>query len=482
MSGGNHGDEPTRLWGARFRTPPDPALMALSRSPASHWRLIPYDIISSMAHARELERAGLLTATERGDICAMLQAILDDFTAGRIAPTEADEDIHTFVERVMTERLGPLGGKLRAGRSRNDQSANDLRLYLRHQSRRLVRGMLALQAVLIGQAEANIATIAPGFTHLQPAQPVLFAHQLLAHGQAFSRDIARLQDWDSRFSRSPLGAAALAGSAIAMHPELAAAELGYAAPTENSIDAVGNRDHVAEFLFALAMHGVHLSRLSEEIVLWSSRQFRWIALDDGFATGSSIMPQKKNADIAEITRGRSARLIGDLATMLVALKGLPLAYNRDLIEDKAAAFDAIDALTVVQPAITGLIRSMTVNVATLHRQSTEGFTLATEVADWLSRRGVPFAQAHEITGAVVRLCEERGIELEQLSAADLALVDPRLDISIKAALTPEAAVAARQGYGGTAPARVREQLGRLQQLCATQSDWCDTYRGPMPGA
>jgi argininosuccinate lyase len=475
---GNHTEEPARLWGARFRSPPDPALMALSRSPTHHHRLIPYDITSSMAHARELERAKLLTADECKTVIASLQEILADHAAGKITPTEADEDIHTFVERVMTERLGPLGGKLRAGRSRNDQAANDLRLYLRAQSRRLAGLILDLQAAITAQAETHLGTIAPGFTHLQPAQPVLFAHQLLAHGQAFSRDIERLRDWDTRFARSPLGAAALAGSAIAMHPELAAQELGYDRPTENSIDAVGNRDHVAEFLFAIAMHGVHLSRLAEEVVIWSSRQFKWIELHDSFATGSSIMPQKKNPDIAELTRGRSARLIGDLASMLVALKGLPLAYNRDLIEDKAAAFDAIDSLALVLPAMTGMIRTMKVYVDTLLKQSTEGFTLATEVADWLSRRGVPFANAHEITGALVRLCEERGIGLEDVTEADLQLVDPRLEISIKAALTPQAAVAARQGYGGTAPQRVKEQLGRLNALCGEQKRWCEAYAGP----
>jgi argininosuccinate lyase len=478
MSGDNRSDEPTRLWGARFRSPPDAALMALSRSPQSHHRLIPYDITSSMAHARELERAGLLTADECKTIVTSLQEILADHAAAKIAPSEADEDIHTFVERVMTERLGPLGGKLRAGRSRNDQAANDLRLYLRAQARRLAGMILDLQTALVMQAQAHLETIAPGFTHLQPAQPVLFAHQLLAHAQAFARDIARLQDWDRRFARSPLGAAALAGSAIAMHPELAAKELGYDLPTENSIDAVGNRDHVAEFLFAIAMHGVHLSRLAEEVVIWSSRQFKWVELDDAFATGSSIMPQKKNPDIAELTRGRAARLIGDLAAMLVALKGLPLAYNRDLIEDKAAAFDAIDGLALALPAMAGMLRTMTVNVETLLRQSTEGFTLATEVADWLSRRGVPFANAHEITGALVRLCEERGIGLEDVTAADLKLVDPRLDVSIKAALTPQAAVAARRGYGGTAPARVQEQLDRLRKLCVEQKSWCALYAGP----
>ncbi len=474
----NHSDEPARLWGARFRAPPDPSLMALSRSPQNHHRLLPYDITSSMAHARELERVGLLSADEAKAIVSSLGEILQDVSAGRIMPSDADEDIHTFVERVMGERLGSLAGKLRAGRSRNDQAANDLRLYLRAQARRIADMILDLQSAMMLQAQAHITTIAPGFTHLQPAQPVLFAHQLLAHAQAFARDVARLQDWDKRSARSPLGAAALAGSAIAVHPEIAAKELGYDLPTENSIDAVGNRDHVAEFLFALAMHGVHLSRLCEEIVIWSSYQYKWIELDDSFATGSSIMPQKKNPDIAELTRGRSARLIGALNTMLVTLKGLPLAYNRDLMEDKAAAFEAIDGLTIALPAVAGMVRTMRVNTAILLAQSTQGFTLATEVADWLSRKGVPFANAHEITGALVQMCEQKGIGLEDLEEADLRLVDPRLDISIKAALTPQAAVAARIGYGGTAPDRVREQLDRLARLCDQQRTWCLDYRGP----
>jgi argininosuccinate lyase len=473
-------NEGTRLWGARFRAGPDPALMRLSRSPQSHHRLIPYDITASMAHARELERAKLLTAEECKAICAALEAMRDDHGAGRIAPSEKDEDIHTFCERVLTERLGPLGGKLRAGRSRNDQAANDLKLYLRDHARRLAAAILDLQDALTAQAEQHIDTIAPGFTHLQPAQPVSFGHQLLAHAQTFARDVSRFQDWDRRAARSPLGAAALAGSAIAMHPELAATELGYDGPTENSIDAVGSRDHVAEFLFVLAMHGVHLSRLSEEIVLWTSRQFGWVELDDAFATGSSIMPQKKNADIAEIARGRSARLIGDLSAMLITLKGLPLAYNRDMIEDKAAAFDAIDSLETVLPAMTGLVRTMKVRAEVVRRQSTEGFTLATEIADWLSRQGVPFATAHEITGAVVRFCEERGTGFESLSAADLKAIDARLDGAVLKVLTPEAAVAARRGHGGTAPERVREQLGRLRKVCAAQRGWSEGYGGPRP--
>jgi argininosuccinate lyase len=466
------------LWGARFRTPPSEALMRLSRSDASHFRLLPYDIAASVAHARELQRAGILSPDEAAATVDALEAIAADAAAGRVQPSESDEDVHTFVERLLTERLGPLGGKLRAGRSRNDQASNDLKLYLRDHARRLVLALFALQDALMVQAEANLDTLAPGFTHLQPAQPVVFAHQLLAHGQTFARDCERFEDWDRRHATSPLGAAALAGSAIALHPEESARELGYDRPMENSIDAVGSRDHVAEFLFVTAMLGVHLSRLAEEIFLWSSRQFRFVELDDAYTTGSSIMPQKKNADIAELTRGRLARLIGDLSTMLTVLKGLPFAYNRDLMEDKRAAFDAVDSLEAVLPAMAGMIRTMKVDRDVLRGQSREGFTLATEVADYLALRGVPFSEAHEITGALVRFCEERGVGLEDLDPAQYAEVDPRLDVGLKAALSPDAAVAARRGFGGTAPERVAEQLHRLRERMDEHRAWAQHYHGP----
>ena len=465
--------ETVRLWGARFRTPPSAALMRLSRAPQNYFRLVPEDLRSSIAHASELVRAGILTQDEGDKISDALTAIGNDYAAGTVAPSHADEDVHTFLERVLVERLGAVGGKLRAGRSRNDQAANDLKLHLRAVAKQIAGDLLSLQDALIAQASEHQNTLAPGFTHLQPAQPVTFAHQLLAHAQGFSRDIERLQDWHRRSSRSPLGAAALAGSAIALHPELSARELGYDAPCENSIDAVGSRDHVAEFLFVCAMIGVNLSRLAEEVFLWSSRQFRWVVLDDGYATGSSIMPQKKNADIAELTRGRAARLISGLNAMLVALKGLPFAYNRDLSEDKWAAFEAIDTLGLVLPAMAGMIETMQVDAARLKAQSTEGFTLATEVADWLARNGVPFSEAHEITGALVRYCEEKGLELSDLTPADLGAVDPRLGEEMLGHLTPEAAVAARAGYGGTAPARVAEQIGRLKENVSRQRDWAE---------
>jgi argininosuccinate lyase len=452
--------------------------MRLSSSPPSHYRLTLFDLMSSQAHARELARAGLLTDAECATIVDTLAEMARDFSADALLPSARDEDVHTFLERVLVERLGPLGGKLRAGRSRNDQAANNLRLYLRAVARDIVGALLSLQDALTGQAAKHVDTLAPGFTHLQPAQPIVFAHLLLAHAQAFARDADRMIDWDRRAARSPLGAAALAGSAIAVHPEQSAAELGYDAPCENSIDAVGGRDHVAEFLFVTAMLGVNLSRLAEEIVLWSSRQFAFVELDDSFTTGSSIMPQKKNPDIAELTRGRSSRLVGALTTMLVALKALPFSYNRDLAEDKHAAFDAIDALAAALPAMAGLVRTMRVQVDTLRQQSVAGFTLATEVADWLAKRGVPFATAHEITGALVKRCEDLGVGLAEIGDADLRAVDRRLAPEIKACLTPEAAVAARVGYGGTAPLRVGEQLARLAARLDAQRNWVAAYAGP----
>lgn len=467
----------TRLWGARFRSAPDETLMNLSRGGMAHFRLSHFDIVSSQAHARELLRAGLLQEAECSAIVSKLRELDSAIERGDIVPSPADEDVHTFMERILVDALGTTGAKLRAGRSRNDQAANNLKLYLRAESRALGLLLLELQDALMLQAGQHLHTLAPGFTHLQAAQPIVFAHQLLAHAQTFSRDLSRFMDWDRRSARSPLGAAAMAGSAITLRPELAAADLGYDAPCENSIDAVGSRDHVAEFLFVSAMLGVHLSRLSEEITLWVSRQFQWVELDDSFSTGSSIMPQKKNPDIAELTRGRAARLIGTLTTMLVALKGLPFSYNRDLAEDKFAAFEAVDVLHKVLPAMAGMIRTMRVKPANMLPAATQGFTLATEVADWLARRGVPFASAHEITGAMVKLCEDKQLDLHQLSDAEMQMISPHLLPEVRAVLTPEAAVQARSGYGGTAPAQVAAQLQRLQQTVAGQRLWCQRQPG-----
>lgn len=472
----NDGTE--RLWGGRFKSAPAAELTALSRSEASFFRLAPYDLAGSRAHARELSRAGILNAGEVQQLLAEMERVQTEFLGGTLAPSMHDEDVHTFLERVLTQRLGAVGAKLRAGRSRNDQAANDLRLFLRDKARKLALDVIALQDALVAQAETHVRSISTGFTHLQPAQPVVFAHQLLAHAQSIYRDVDRLKDWDRRSARSPLGAAALAGSAICVNPALSAAELGYDAPCENSIDAVASRDHVAEFLFITSMLAVNLSRLSEEVILWTSRQFRWVELDDGYATGSSIMPQKKNPDIAELTRGKAGRLIGNLSGLLATLKSLPLAYNRDLAEDKAAAFDSIDTLGLVLPAMAGMIRTMRVNVDELRRQAPLGFTLATEVADWLALKGIPFSEAHEITGALVRACEEQQIELGEVSLATLAQIDPRLDAGVLERVQLETAVAARSGFGGTAPLRVEEQIARLKTALGTQLAWAREYGGP----
>ncbi len=470
--------QPTdRLWGARFKTGPSAALAALSRCPERYFRLTPYDLAGSRAHARELQRAGLLDESETLRTLEALDRIGDDFAAGRLHPTLDDEDVHTFIERVLTERLGALGGKLRAGRSRNDQTANDLRLFLRDHARTIATEVLGLQQALVEQAEQHIESICPGFTHLQQAQPIVFAHHLLAHAQSMLRDVQRLVDWDARTALSPLGAAAMAGSAIARQPQYSAKEMGYTGPCENSIDAVASRDHVAEFLFVAGMLGVNISRLSEEFCLWSSRQFRWVVLDDAYATGSSIMPQKKNPDIAELARGKAGRLIGNLTGLMSTLKSLPLSYNRDLSEDKHSVLDSVDTLLLVLPAMAGMVATMKVQVDELRRQAPMGFTLATEVADWLATRGVPFKEAHEITGALVQACEKHEIELWEASPAMLAQVDSRLTPEVRDCLTLEAAIAARSGWGGTAPERVKEQIGRLKVALAEQQVWAGSYQG-----
>ena len=472
--------EPSKLlWGGRFSGGPSPELVALSRSHPSYFRLSPEDLAGSRAHARELTRAGVLTEAELAQMLAALDGIDADVAAGRETPIPSDEDVHTFHERLLMERLGALGGKLRAGRSRNDQTANNTRLYLRGKVRSLSALLLDVQDALAAQAARHVDTLMPGFTHLQPAQPVSLGHHLLAHGQAFGRDIARLIDWDARFDRAPLGAAALAGTAFVGDSQAAARDLGYAAPCENSIDAVASRDMVTEFLFAAAMLGVNLSRLSEEICIWASRQFGWARLDDGYSTGSSIMPQKKNPDIAELTRGMSGTMIGNLAGMLATLKAMPLAYNRDLAEDKRNLFETVDLLELILPAFAGMIATLKFDTDRMADDAPRGFTLATEVADWLVRQGVPFSRAHDISGATVRYCEARGIELDALTKADLPKIDRELKPEVLTVIDPARALAARYGVGGTAPVRVREQLDDFTRLCTDQRDWTEK---PLQGA
>ncbi len=465
------GSGPVRLWGGRFESGPDEALARLSVSVQFDWRLAPYDLLASAAHARVLHQAGLLTDAE---LTRMLTA-LDDLgracRAGTFRPSADDEDVHTALERGLLERARQLGGKLRAGRSRNDQIATDLRLYLRDQVRIITARLTELERALIGQAERHQDTPVPGMTHLQHAQPVLLAHQLLAHVQAFARDASRLRDWDARAAVSPLGSGALAGSSLPLDPDAVAAELGFARASDNSMDAVSDRDFAAEFCFAAALLGVHLSRLGEEVALWASQEFGWVEIDDAFATGSSIMPQKKNPDVAELARGKSGRLIGNLTGLLVTLKGLPLSYNRDLQEDKEPVFDSVDTLLTVMPAVAGLIGTLRFHTDRLLQTAASGHALATDLAELLVRRGTPFRQAHEVVGHLVIWCQVNDCELAEVSDENLAKISPLLTPDVRDVLTVRGAIAARASRGGTAPDRVAEQLTRLREDVEAQAAW-----------
>ncbi|HEY6278458.1 MAG TPA: argininosuccinate lyase, partial [Streptosporangiaceae bacterium] len=425
---------PTRLWGGRFESGPAEALARLSVSVQFDWRLAPYDLLASAAHARVLNRSGLLDDAELARLLAALDDLGQACRDGRFRPAASDEDVHTALERGLLERVGVLGGKLRAGRSRNDQVATDLRLYLRDHVRLIVSRVVELQTALLGQAAEHVHSPAPGMTHLQHAQPVVFGHQLLAHVHALNRDIGRFRDWDKRAAVSPLGAGALAGSSLPLDPEAVAAELGFDSAAPNSMDAVSDRDFAAEFCFAAALLGVHLSRLGEELVLWSSQEFGWVEIDDAYATGSSIMPQKKNPDVAELARGKAGRLIGGLTGLLATLKGLPLTYNRDLQEDKEPVFDAVDTVLLVLPALAGLVSTLRIHTERLAAGASTGFALATDLAELLVRRGVPFRVAHEVVGHLVVWCQVHDCELEDVSDADLAKVSEYLTPDVRQVL------------------------------------------------
>ncbi|WP_204358797.1 argininosuccinate lyase [Streptosporangium sp. 'caverna'] len=465
------GGKPMRLWGGRFEGGPADALTRLSVSVHFDWRLVPYDLLASRAHARVLHRANLLTEDELRRMLGALDDLERACKTGEFRPTVADEDVHTALERGLLERLGTLGGKLRAGRSRNDQVATDLRLYLRDHVRHIVSRLVELETALMSQAEEHAETAAPGMTHLQHAQPVSFGHQLLAHVHAFARDIERLRDWDKRAAVSPLGSGALAGSSLPLDPQAVARELGFDSAAPNSMDAVADRDFAAEFLFDAAMIGMHLSRLGEEIVLWASQEFRWIEMDDAYSTGSSIMPQKKNPDVAELARGKSGRLIGNLVALLTTLKGLPLTYNRDLQEDKEPVFDSVDTLLLVLPAVAGLVATMRVNTAKMEASAPDGFALATDLAELLVRRGVVFREAHEAVGHLVVWCQVNDKTFDELTDEELAKVSPHFTPDSREVLSVPGALAARKAHGGTAPDRVRDQLTELREVVDAQAAW-----------
>lgn len=452
------------LWGGRFADGPSPELAKLSKSTQFDWALAPYDIQGSMAHATALAAAGYLSDNDLQEMLGALEELEARVSDGRFSAAESDEDVHSALERGLIEIAGPtLGGKLRAGRSRNDQIATLVRLYLRDHARVIARSVIDVIDALVAQSQANPDAVLPGRTHLQHAQPVLLSHHLLAHAWPLARDLERLRDWDARANVSPYGAGALAGSTLGLDADLVAGELGLDRASENSLDATSARDVVAEFLFIASLVGINLSRFAEEIILWNSREFGYVTLDDAYSTGSSIMPQKKNPDIAELARGKSGRLVGDLTGLLTTLKGLPLAYNRDLQEDKEPAFDAVETLEVVLPAFAGMVATVQFDTERMREQAPQGFSLATDVAEWLVKTGVPFRDAHEISGALVQLCEREGLELDEPSDEQLASVSEHLTPDVRTVLTLDGSVGSRRGMGGTAPERVAEQRARLVQ-------------------
>ncbi|RBP98962.1 argininosuccinate lyase [Bifidobacterium xylocopae] len=478
------------LWGGRFRSGPSAELAALSKSTQFDWRLADDDIAGSRAHARALGRAGLLNPQELQAMESSLDQLQAQVDSGAFVPDETDEDEATALERGLIAIAGDeLGGKLRAGRSRNDQIAALIRVWLRRQARTLAAGLLDLARALIDQARAAGDTVMPGRTHMQHAQPVLLAHQLMAHVWPLLRDVERLRDWDKRADASPYGSGALAGNTLGLDPEAVAEELGFSRVTENSIDGTASRDVVAEFAFVAAMAGVDLSRLSEEIIIWNTQEFAFVRLDDAYSTGSSIMPQKKNPDIAELARGKAGRLIGDLTGLLTTLKGLPTAYARDLQEDKEAVFDQVDTLLTVLPAFTGMVRTLTFDRERLEAQAPTGFALATDIAEWLVKQGVPFRHAHELSGACVQIAEARDVELWDLTDDDFVrafadFLPDSLAPQVRQVLSTQGSVQARQGTGGTAPARVAEQIAQAQSEVARLTKFSTTpsdgpaYRSP----
>ena len=458
MSGGT-------LWHGRFASGPADELMAYTASLPFDRRLASDDIVGSRAHVRGLHRAGLLTDDERTAVLAALDTVAIELEVGSFTFAPSDEDVHTAVERRVTELAGAAGAKLHTGRSRNDQVATDLRLWCRRELREVARRVLALQQVLASQADDAGAAYLPGYTHVQRAQPVLLAHHLLAHGWALARDVDRLLATLERLDVSPLGAGALAGSSLPLDPAYTAELLGFAAPFDNSLDAVSDRDFVAEALFDLALLGVHLSRLGEEWVLWTSEEFGFARLDDAYATGSSMLPQKKNADIAELARGKSGRLVGHLTGLLVVLKGLPLAYNRDLQEDKEPLFDAVDQIRLALAALTGMIATATFAPERMQAAADAPTSAATDLAEHLVLAGMPFREAHAVVGALVREHLATGRPLAELAAAD-----PRLGEEGAALLAPGVAVTRRTTPGGGGPGPVAEQRARFADRLAADAD------------
>ncbi|MCT2338742.1 argininosuccinate lyase [Corynebacterium sp. p3-SID1056] len=462
------------LWGGRFSGGPSEAMFALSVSTHFDWVLAPYDVLASKAHAKVLHKAGLLSDADLDTMLAGLDQLGKDVADGTFAPAPTDEDVHGAMERGLIERVGPeVGGRLRAGRSRNDQVAAMFRMWCRDALRGVAVEVSSLIDALVEQAAAHPDAIMPGKTHFQAAQPILLAHSLLAHAQPLLRDLERIQDADKRLAVSPYGSGALAGSSLHLDPEAIATELGFASATDNSLDGTASRDFAAETAYVLAQIAVDISRLSEELIAWSTPEFGYITLDDAWSTGSSIMPQKKNPDVPELARGKTGRLLGNLTGLLATLKAMPLAYNRDLQEDKEPVIDSVNQLRILLPAMTGLVSTLVFHEDRMRELAPAGFTLATDLAEWMVRQGVPFREAHEASGACVRIAEQRGVDLVDLTDEELAGVDKRLKPEVREVLTIDGAVASRDTRGGTAKVRVVEQRERVAEANAAFRAWAE---------
>ena len=457
------------LWGGRFNQSPAQSMHDLSRSVHFDWRLAPYDLRSSMAHLAVLKKSGLVAAADAEAIHKALKELTQEVAAGSFAANDSDEDVHSALERGLTEKLGAIGGSLRAGRSRNDQVTTDLRLYAIDHMIEVAQQILELQQALIAKATEYGDAPAPGFTHMQHAQPVLFGHEIAKHVQGFSRDLDRIHDWLDRALVSPLGSGALAGSSLPLSPEVTAENLGFSSSAANSIDGVSDRDFVAEALFILSMVGIHLSRIGEEWCIWATTEFGWAKVADAYSTGSSIMPQKKNPDMAELARGKAGRLVGNLTGVLTMLKGLPFAYNRDLQEDKEPLFDSIDTVLLVLPAVTGMVATTDFDREKMAFAAPLGFSLATEIADYLVRAKVPFAQAHDAAGKCVALCESTGRLLHQLTDDEFSSIHSSLKGDVREVLSVQGALESRTTVGGTSPSSFKAQIKEATAITAAYS-------------
>jgi len=452
------------MWGGRFADGPNAIMREINASIPFDKALWRQDIAASKAHVAMLGAAGIIAAADAATISAGLDAVADEYAANGVPEDWDLEDIHMTTESRLAELIGPVAGRLHTARSRNDQVATDFRLWVREACAQMDTGLAALQQALVIRAGEHADSIMPGFTHLQTAQPVTLGHHLMAYYEMFRRDRSRLADAAKRMNECPLGSAALAGTGFPIDREMTARALGFDGPTANSLDAVSDRDFALDFLYSCSSAALHLSRLAEELILWASQPFGFIRLPDSLSTGSSIMPQKKNPDAAELVRGHSGRVIGSLTSLMITMKGLPLAYSKDMQDDKPPVFEAASLMGLSIAAMTGMIAGATFNTARMRAAAELGYATATDLADWLVRvQGIPFREAHHITGSAVKLAESRGIALDALPLADLKAIDARIDESVYAALSVDASVAARSSYGGTAPGQVRLQVARARK-------------------